>query len=209
MNILRDLLKMWHPFVPFVTETIWREMSEKESIMISSWPTSEKKFVDKKTEQEFEAVQQLIILIRNARAQYNIPYSRELEVVVAVDKKPELVERVSTIVKQITKLGELRTVKVKKASEFSCPAGFVSAGVFALGNVFVNVHGAIDLEKEGIKLKREQDNLNTFIVQLEKKLKNEQFVKNAPAKVVENERAKLTEAHEKLAKTKNQLKRLL
>ena len=205
ISILKDLLKMWHPFVPFVTETIWREMGEKESIMICSWPIADRMVFDKKSEQEFETVQQMIVLIRNARAQYKISYSKELEVVIAVNKKAELIESVSTIVKQITKSGNLRIGKVKKLKTFACPNGFINAGSFSVGNVFVNVHGAIDLEKESVRLMKEQDNLNNFIVQLEKKLGNEQFVKNAPKVVVEGERAKLAEAVERLAKVNEQL----
>ncbi len=205
ISIMRDLLKLWHPFVPFVTETIWREMGEQESIMVSSWPTADKKLINKKAETEFEIVQQIIILIRNARAQHNIPYSKELAVVVALDKKTELVANNAAIIEQIIKLNKLEVNEVGKAGSFACPAGYVSAGVFALGSIFVDVAGAIDVEKENARLKKEQDNLNNFIVQLKKKLGNEQFVKNAPDNIVRLEKDKLMEAQEKLRKINEQL----
>ena len=229
-NILAELLKLWHPFVPFVTEAIWclveegesgesspagrvRPLADKvqsakskvnESIMVQRWPEGEKRLIDERAEEEFEIVKQIIIGIRNVRSQYNIPYSKELEVMAAVDKDAALVAANAEVIKQITKLSDLEVIEVKKASPFTKPAGYVSGGVFAHGNIFVNVADAVDFDKEKERLEKEKANLVSYISGLEKKLNNAEFVKNAPAAVVEGERAKLAEAKDKLKKVEEQ-----
>src|SRR3989339_1927295 len=229
-NILAELLKLWHPFVPFVTEAIWclveegesgesspagrvRPLADKvqsakskvnESIMVQRWPEGEKRLNDERAEEEFEIVKQIIIGIRNVRSQYNIPYSKELEVMAAVDKDAALVAANAEVIKQITKLSDLEVIEVKKASPFTKPAGYVSGGVFAHGNIFVNVADAVDFDKEKERLEKEKANLVSYISGLEKKLNNAEFVKNAPAAVVEGERAKLAEAKDKLKKVEEQ-----
>lgn len=207
LYVLKDLLKMWHPFVPFVTEAIWQKMGMKTNITFERWPEQDR-VVDKKAIADFDDIAYIIVLIRNARAENNIPYSKELAVVIAANKNAELIEENSTIIKQITKLSELRVIKVSKANPFVCPVGFVSAGTSDFGNVFVNVAGAVDVDKERARLEKERDNLNTYIVQLEKKLGNEQFVENAPENVVQQEKDKLFVTQERLNKIEKQLSEL-
>jgi len=213
-DILAQLLKLWHPFVPFVTEAIWRQCAGAgisknietrnfaSVLMVQRWPKGEKKLIDEKVEKEFEVVKQIIVGIRNVRSQYNIAYSKELDVVAAVDRDASLVEANAAVIKQITKLKEL---KVVAESSFAKPAGFVSGGVFALGNIFVNVADAVDFAKEKERLEKEKANLANYISGLSKKLGNAEFVKNAPAIVVDGEKKKLEEAEGKLGKIEEQL----
>src|SRR3989339_1994902 len=203
-DILHDLLKLWHPFVPFVTEVIWQEMGERESIMISQWPVGNNDDTDDIATEWFEKIQQIIVGIRNVRSQYNIPYSKELEVVIAVDRSFNLVVDNAETVKMMTKLKDYRIVQVTAGNPFVKPAGYVSGGVFAHGNIFVNVADAVDFDKEKERLEKEKANLVSYISGLEKKLNNAEFVKNAPAAVVEGERAKLAEAKDKLKKVEEQ-----
>src|SRR3989339_2032287 len=203
-DILHDLLKLWHPFVPFVTEAIWQEMGERESIMISQWPVGNNDDTDDIATEWFETIQQIIVGIRNVRSQYNIPYSKELEVVIAVDRSFNLVVDNAETVKMMTKLKDYRIVQVTADNPFVKPAGYVSGGVFAHGNIFVNVADAVDFGKEKERLGKEKANLANYISGLEKKLNNAEFVKNAPVAVVEGERAKLAEAKDKLKKVEEQ-----
>jgi len=206
LGILKDLLKLWHPFVPFVTQAIWQEMGEGE-IMISKWPEADNKFISKKIEDGFAILGQIITGIREVRATYKIPYSNKIDVFISVDKRSELVNENIEIIKGMIKANKVEVVLKKKTSPFDKPDGYVKAGVLAIGNSFVKIAGA-DMEKEKKRLEKEKQDLEKYFNGLEAKLKNKNFVKNAPKQVVKTEKEKLAQAKEKLGKIKTQLKDL-
>ena len=205
MYILKNLLIMWHPFVPFVTESIWSNLNQPDPLMITAWPTPDMRLIDDKYSTQFEMVRQIIIGIRNVRAEYNIPYTKELEVIVAVDLEVGMIEMNQEIIKRITRLSDFKVLEVKKGTEYAQPEGYVSGGIFSLGAVYVNLSGAIDLSKEKERLQKELDGLEKYVVGLEKKLSNAEYVKNAPAQIVDADKVRQTEAQETIAKLKAQI----
>lgn len=202
--ILETLLKLWHPFMPFVTETIWTECkfqnADCKMLLVSEWPKIE---INTKTKiEDFEIIKNIITGIRSLRADYKIDPVKKLKVVISAGKKRELIGENADVVKALTRLEDLQINKsTNKPLNF---VGFVVGDV----EVFVDLSGVVDFEKEKKRISDEIENLKKYVAGLENKLGNESFVKNAPAQVVENEKNKLAESKEKLNKLNSQLKHL-
>jgi len=205
--ILNTILKLWHPFMPFVTETIWQEIyGENEMLMVEHFEkvdTSDN-FVEgskiqeefKKQNKDFLAVKSIVEKIRNVRAENGIEPAKKIDVKISAGDKKELLEQNSEIVKRHWTNVE----NLEIGENIENPGGwfeFVEGGV----NVFIDLSGAIDMDR----LKKEAENLEKYIIGVEKKLSNKQFVDNAPKEVVEGEKKKIEEAKVKLNKIKEQI----
>ncbi|MFA6486291.1 MAG: valine--tRNA ligase [Candidatus Magasanikbacteria bacterium] len=201
--ILNTILKLWHPFMPFVTEQIWSEMYGGEKmLMVERWPICHP--FDKlragsessagSVTDNFSVIQSIVTAIRSLRADNKIEPVKKLSVIISAGKQAELLEENRDIIETLARLESLAI-----APKAEKPASAVSA-VVGSSEVFVDLAGVIDLAKEKIRLQTEIDELNKYIVGLNAKLANAEFVQNAPTAVVEKERAKLAEAQEKIKK---------
>jgi len=210
MHLLKEVLAMWHPFVPFVTEEIWSTLKQEKSLIISSWPEVDKKYIDSEAERQFEAIKQIIVGIRNVRAQFNIPYTKQFAAFVVVDKKDnqKILDLNKEVILKSVKLDSLATELVKNIADFSKPDGYTSAGVVDLGGIYVDLSGVVDTNKEKERLQKELEGAEKYFTGLERKLSNSEYVKNAPANIVEADRVRLQETQEKIAKLKAQIAEL-
>jgi valyl-tRNA synthetase len=193
--ILNTLLKMWHPFMPFVTETIWKEVYGEESmLMVEQWPVS-KDHIDH-DEVDFNDIQRLIISLRNKRAEYKIEPAKKIEAMILTDEKQKLIEENLALFLRLANLESLTLNGEKREGWIS----FVESGV----EVYLNVSGAVDKEKEITRLQKEIEKVAPYVTSLTAKLSGE-FAASAPPAIVEKERAKLTEAEEKLKNLQQEL----
>lgn len=211
--ILDMLLKLWHPFMPFVTEAVWREMYGGERmLMVEKLHISEELLHNipaqstVKDEQNalahFEMIKNIITGIRSIRAEYKIEPAKKLPATISAGKHAGLLEENKHI---IIGLGRLETLVIAEKVEKSVGAvGFVESGI----EVFIDFAGAVDTEKEKVRLTKEQTDLDHYTKSLSQKLSNAEFVKNAPEAVVAGERKKLADAEEKLKKITEQLSTL-
>ncbi|WP_029035567.1 valine--tRNA ligase [Salinimicrobium terrae] len=198
-EILENNLKILHPFVPFVTEEIWQSMkerSEKEALIISSWPKSEG--FDASLIDEFTVASEVISGIRSIRKEKNISYKDQLELQVLNNERAA-----KTFDPVIEKLGNISTLgytdeQVKGALSFRVKSN----------DYFIPVAGAVDIEAEKAKLEEELNYTIGFLKSVEKKLSNEKFVNGAPAKVVEMEKQKKDDAEAKIEAINASLKAL-
>jgi valyl-tRNA synthetase len=206
MYVLEVVLKLWHPFMPFVTEAIWREcrfqISDFRMLMVENWPEIKTKTQTKTEIEDFEIIKNTITGIRSLRADYKIDPVKKLKVIVSAGKKQKLLEENAEVIKGLARLEEIE-IKIKTDKLVGC-VGFVVGDV----EVFVDLSGVVDFEKEKLRLKSEIESLEKYVAGLENKLGNESFVKNAPAQVVGTEKNKLAESKEKLNKLNSQLKHL-
>jgi len=197
MYILKDLLKLWHPFMPFVTEAIWQEMGMKTSLMIEKWPKQDKGLIDERAEKEFEMICEIVVKIRNLRSENKIDPAKKLDVSVKGETQDiASVQKAEAAIKQLARIERFDYVSAK-------PAGAIGAVVGGL-EIYLSMAGLVDAAKEKDRLEKEKANLINYISGLEKKLNNAEFVKNAPTAVVEAERAKLGESKGKLNKVEEQ-----
>lgn len=191
------LLRLLHPFMPFITEELWQNLAERregESIMYAAEPRGQEP--DAGILEKMETVKAIVNGVRGVRAKRNIAPKEALELHVVGDQTtpwPELIGKLGNV-SAIANVGEADATAAK----------------FIAGTTTYEVPLAdmIDTEAERAKLAKEIDYLNGFKASIEKKLSNERFVAKAPAAVVEGERKKLADAEAKIAQLTDSLQAL-
>ncbi|MFI3327779.1 MAG: valine--tRNA ligase [Rikenellaceae bacterium] len=190
------LMRVLHPFMPFVTEEIWQDIAartEGESIVVADMPRAAK--FDEKMLSRFELAKEVISAVRNVRKSKNLPTREELVLKVMSDENyPAEFQSV------IAKMANLSSVELV-AEKDSAAAGFIVKTT----QYFVPLGDKIDKEAEVAKLSEELKYQEGFLVSVMKKLSNERFVSSAPEKVVAIERAKQSDAEAKIAALKEQI----
>ena len=182
------LLRMLHPFMPFITEELWQHLSERkdgESIMYAKMPVGTE--ADAKIIADFETLKETVAGIRTIRKQKQIPQKEALELNV---KGPRNADMDSVL----TKMGNLTAIVEVEEKKPTASAFIVGATEYS-----VPLEGKINVEEELAKLNKDLEYYTKFLAGVEKKLANERFVANAPEAVVAVERKKKADAEEKLA----------
>ena len=204
IHVLETSLKLLHPFMPFVTEAVWQNIKERKSIVLEKWPVSDKKLIKKNTETDIDMIKSIIIGIRNVRANMNIPHSTRLKVFIAPLKKKEEVRLKPGVdyIKNLSKLDELIIDMGAKKTD-------VSATVVLEGfNIFIPLKGVIDIEKETARLTKKTEEIKIKLGFIKKRLKDKNFTKKAPEKIVKQEKEKGEKLQEQLDRIKETLKSL-
>lgn len=197
--ILNTILKLWHPFMPYVTEAIWTEIyGEKDMLIVSEWPKTKK--MDEP--EEFEIIRNVIIGIRSIRSENKIEPAKKIKATIMAGKHLEPIKENSA---GIVALARLESLEIKeKGVKPDASVGFVEKGV----EVYVDIGTAVDAEKEKERLTKELTEVTKYIPSLEAKLNNKDFVSRAPETVISNEKKKLEEAKNKQIKLQEQLNHL-
>ncbi|MBE9466204.1 valine--tRNA ligase [Dyadobacter subterraneus] len=199
LEFFDKLMRLAHPFMPFITEEIWqniRERQEKESICVADFPIVGS--VDTNLLGEFEILFELISAIRNLRNTKNISPKIELPLAIKSDQ-PELYKGLEALVRKLANVAEINFV-----SEQAPGMSFLVRS----DEFFINLEGEIDVEAERENLMKELAYTEGFLNSVAKKLSNERFVQNANADVVEKERQKMADAEAKIVTLKEALVRL-
>lgn len=200
--ILKNLLKLWHPFIPFVTETVW-ESFNNNLLMVETWPETKKieEAVLKFKGDDFTKIQDIIIAIRNARSENKIEPAKKLEAVIFGHRDKEFIAKNINIIKGLkTSLSSVTVLEKGEKIEGAIIAISQETEIFLLG--------AFDKDKELQRLNKEKENLNKLIKLQEEKLNNNEFVKKAPTKIVTTEREKLEKYKIEQAKIKQAISKL-
>ena len=196
INYLEKILKLLHPFMPFLTEEIWHLISsrkEGEDIIVSSWPDS--KNIDKKILEEFGTATEIIVGIRNIRKEYNISTKEQLELKTISNNGDN-----NRMIDVIIKLGGLISYEKITKKPSNSYSFMIKSNEF-----FIPINDNIDLLSEITKLEKDLDYNSGFLKSVQNKLNNKNFVKNAPINVVENEKNKMKDAKEKIHILKNKI----
>lgn len=196
--ILKTILVLWHPFIPFVTETIWQS-SFKSLLMVANWPKVDN--YSKEEKKEFNIIKDIIVLIRNIRNENKIEAGRKIEVVIYANQNKELVEREKALICGL-KTG-VSSVRVEEDGE-----KIDNALLGVVAGIEVYILSAIDKEKELNNLKKEELKLEGLINNQLKKLENKEFVDRAPEKIVTVEKEKLELYKLELEKIKKNIETL-
>ena len=196
IEIFENLLKVLHPFMPFISEEIWhivKERGEKESLVIEQWPVVGD--IDGNLLKEFEESAELIKGLRTIRKKENIPFKEPIKLVVKMKEA-----RSHPFDSLVAKLVNLESI----AFSLDKPE---NSQTLVIGSVeyFIPIAGEIDTEAEADKLRSELEYTRGFLDAVQKKLNNEKFVNNAPESVVTIERKKQSEAEERILVLEEQL----
>ena len=199
IRLFEDCLKLLHPFMPFVTEEIWQQISSRtpqEALIIANYP--EEKTFDEGILEEFEFIKEVISGIRTIRKEKNIPFKEEISL--SIIDNEHFTTKWNSI---IEKLGNVSAISyVEKATE-----GAISFRVKA-NEYFIPILDKINVEEEIKKLETELHYAEGFLKSVRAKLSNEKFVNSAPVQVVENERKKESDTLAKIETLTQSLNKL-
>ncbi|HKJ57494.1 MAG TPA: class I tRNA ligase family protein, partial [Nitriliruptoraceae bacterium] len=200
-RVLDDVLRMWHPLIPFVTEELWRHLTGAPggtaSLMAQDWPTAVAT-PDADDEADFAVIMDLVTEVRRFRSLNDVPPSRRFPLVVA-SRRGELLTAQAELVMALAGLDELEVV-----AEVADRPG-TSTIVFAEGEAQVELAGLIDVEAELARLDRELDKARSSMARSRGKLGNDNFVDRAPADVVAAERDRLDETERSIEELERQV----
>ncbi len=198
LEFFDKLMKIIHPFMPFISEEIWHHLTERgedESIMETLLPTA--KAFDKNLIDHFAIEEEVIIAVRKLRAEKNIPNKETLTLCIKKNNDEEPDHTFDSIISKICNIDEIKYVeeKVEGAASFR-----VKSTEF-----YIPLSGAVDAEAEIAKLEEELKYTKGFLISVKKKLSNERFVNNAPEAVVAKERQKKADAESRLKVIEEQI----
>jgi valyl-tRNA synthetase len=203
---LDRLIRLLHPFMPFITEEIWQHMPNRsETITLVEWPESDGKFQDDGTEQQMHTIMEAIRAVRNIRAEMDVAHSRKANVII-VAEQAEIRDLFDTNKPYLERLASASKVIVKK-DKADIPEDAVSA-VIEGAEIFIPLQELLDIGKEIERLEREKEKLEKELERVNGKLSNKGFVNKAPAEVIEAEREKRDKYEDMMDKVSERLKSL-
>ena len=205
MYVFETALRLLHPFMPFITEELWQNMPHHgESIVIASYPEFDPEWLNERVEAQTDLVQEIVVKVRNIRAEMNVDAKQLVPVRVAT-ADAELTKLLSEAREYIFKLAQVSHMEVVPQLSGDKLAAQAVAGGLALE---VPLAGLIDVEAERARLKKEMEKVRREIDGLERKLSQASFVEKAPKEVVEENRRRLADYQQQADKLAEGLSRL-
>jgi valyl-tRNA synthetase len=208
-------LRLLHPIMPFITEELWQRLRQfapsgvlSESIMIAPWPQSDPRLSFPVEAEEISFLQDIVVGIREKRAQHAISPVTELKVTI-VAENDQIGQIIKKIEHDILSIGKLERVVLDKT--FTPQEGWVPAKLTTTLKhlkVFIFLGDIVDFEKERQRVLKEMERIDGFIARVEGKLKNAAFVSKAPQDVVDKEKKKLCDARAARIKLEESLQEL-
>ncbi len=185
--VLDRTLRLIHPFMPFITEEIWQHLPhEGETITLAQWPVYDAALENPEAVAEMNLLMDVIRAVRNIRAEVNVPMSKKVELIIKAGSE----ETLSIITRNDNYIGRFCNTSSFEAGLNPQTPDKVMSAVVTGAELLLPLSGLIDIEQEIIRLEKEVQTLNSEVERVEKKLGNQGFVAKAPAKVIEEERAK-------------------
>ena len=208
INVLESLLRLLHPLMPFITDTIWQrvvplsalKVEEGASIMVQAFPEVDAAKQDDKVLADIEWVKKFIVGIRNIRGEMDISPNKPLNALLK-NVSDEDARRLDAAKAFLDKLSKLETVTVLKDGEEAPASATALVGEM---EILIPMAGLIDKDAELARITKAMEKIEKDVSRTRGKLGNEKFVSNAPEAVIEKERAKLDEGEKALAKLKEQ-----
>ena len=201
LYVLSGTLKLLHPFMPFITESIWSHLGYDHPIIVSEWPKENPELDFASECASMERIISAIRALRNTRAQMNVPPSRKAKLFIVSDYSDSFNQDTAVF---FTRLASASEVLFVQNYEDSGSLSVVSDGA----KMYIPMAEIGDMEKEKARLEKEKVNALSEIERVNKKLSNSSFTDKAPAAVVEAERAKLEKYTEMLKNVEEMLAKL-
>ena len=193
--VLSGAMQLLHPFMPFITETIWQALPhEGPSVMVSKWPEYDEKLNFSVEEAQMESLMDAVRAIRNRRAEMNVPPSKKAKVLILTEKKDTFSAGAGFFPK-LAYASEIELIDAVPAD-----AAKMASVVTGDAQLYMPMGDLIDFEAERARLGKEKKKVEDDIAFVMKKLNNPKFVDKAPENVVAAEREKADKLREHLAK---------
>lgn len=195
--VLDRTLRMIHPFMPFISEDIWQHLPhEGNTITLAAWPEFDPALENKAAQEEMNLLIDLIRAVRNIRAEVNVPMSKKIELMVkAKDQKTlNIIQSNEGYIRRFSNTSEYQS-----GLDLAAPDKAMTA-IITGAELYLPLAGLLDIGQEIARLEKEVATLTSEVERVDKKLANQGFVAKAPAKVIEEERAKQADYSEKREK---------
>ena len=197
--VLTTLLKLLHPFIPFITEKIYQELpNHDETIVTSQWPEVQKSF--ELQHSDMVEIMDVIKAVRNARSDKKLPDNKKIEIKLFPINKKELFEEAKDYIKKLCIASDLTIINNENTSNS------ISL-IFNNCKVFIPLESILNSKEEKERISKEIEKIKFEISRSEKMLSNEGFVKKAPPALIENEKQKLEKNSALIQKLENELKK--
>ncbi len=197
ITYLDNVLRVLHPFMPFITEEIWQLIADRkdgESIIISKMPTPKEQ--NNALANQFEIAQEAITAIRKVRKDKNISFKEKISLLI----RPDKAEHNAYYDRVLMKMGALEEIKIVDG-KINGAMSFIIKGV----EYYIPLGNLVDTEEEIAKLQKELSYAKGFLKSVQKKMSNERFIQNAPPKVIEMETQKRVDAEAKIKALEEQI----
>lgn len=203
--VLDQTMRMLHPFMPFITEEIWQQLPhEGESITIAKWPKVAEEHNDEEAVQQMSRLVSIIRSVRNIRAEVDTPLSQKIRLFIKGDDE-KIVQELNRNEIYLTHFCNPSELNIGTNIEVNEEA---MSAVVTGAQIYIPLEGLIDFEEEIKRLKKELEKWQSEIDFVQRKLSNENFVKRAPEKIVEEERQKEKDYLAKYNRVKERLEQL-
>ncbi|WP_111979100.1 valine--tRNA ligase [Algibacillus agarilyticus] len=208
VTVLEGLLRLMHPLMPYITETIWQSVAplaaidttKADSIMLQAFPEFDASKVDELAMADLDWVKQFIVGIRNIRGEMDISPNKPLNAFIK-NAEPEDARRLTANQQFLQGLAKLESINVLTASDEAPVSATAMVGNM---EILIPMAGLIDVEAELARLNKNIEKINKDLQRVQGKLSNDSFVSKAPPAVIEKEQAKLAEMEAALAKLAEQ-----
>ncbi len=200
--VLDRVLRLWHPFMPFVTEVLWKQMHgggvgaiHELPLLVSDWPEAAQA-TEQTVEQDMQRIQEVVVAIRNLRSEHHISPKQSLQLTIAAGGDATLLEKNAPVIAELVRAEDIRfEEREKQNNEIATVSGSVQ--------IFVAYEASTAADTS--KLTARADELTRYIASIDAKLANEGFTSKAPPAVIEKEKGKRAAAAEELEKIRKQL----
>ena len=202
--VLEKTMRLLHPFMPFLTETIWQNLTKKlpmstyaelsantSALIIASYPEADKSLLDEKAEQDISSVIEIVKAIRNFRSEFRIKQSTKINVKVQTKSDMEMLAQQSETIKN---LAFVKSLIIEHPGDVDPNEASL---VLEQSTVVISLSGLVDVETEKRRLLDELEELNRNESQTRGKLRNKQFTSKAPEEVIQREEDKLNKILER------------
>ena len=207
LRVLETILRLAHPFIPFITEELWQTVAPMagrkthETILLAGYPICDAQRIDSAAEAQVERLKGLVSACRNLRGEMSLSPATKVPLIVAASTAEQAtLSEAAPVLKSLAKLADVRFVETLPADAL--------APVAVLGNIQLMLEVEVDVPAEIARLEKEIARLDGEIKKAEGKLSNASFVDRAPAAVVEQERQRMADFGNTLAMLKPQLEKL-
>lgn len=204
---LDSIMRMLHPFMPFVTEHIWQNLPVTgDSIVTASWPVVKPELSNEQSKRDMEQLMEIIRAVRNTRSEVNTPMSKQIPMMIKTNSEA-ISERLETERPFIERFCNPSILTI--STDVEIPEEVITTAVTG-GSVILPLEGLIDMEKEIARLEKELEKWQKELERVDKKLSNEKFVAKAPEKIINEEKEKqalYTEKYNSVQERLNQLNR--
>ncbi|MCI0822971.1 MAG: class I tRNA ligase family protein, partial [Chloroflexi bacterium] len=214
--VLEQILRLLHPFMPFITEELWQTLLEflppvpdaPEALIIAGYPKSDQTLIDDKAESEIDTVIEIVRAIRNMRAEFRIQPNQSVEAVVETPEIAAIAEAEADTIRMLARVDPLTFDTSAGPNGKPASSNDRVSLVLQSGTVTIPLGGLVDLDKERQRLRGEIDEIQTNHARLSARLQDDNFTSKAPEEVVDRERQRLEGIEERRGRVEEILSRL-